>query len=83
MVARYLGQACPQEALDALTPVEKEGLRLGIAKKGMRKEAVILAIGYPPRRAALKQLSWRYDLPYDRSFTVYFDDAGVVERVAY
>ena len=39
---------CPRAELDALTPLEKEGVRLGVAKKGMRKQAVILAIGYPP-----------------------------------
>ena len=49
-LARYFGPTCPQAELDALTPLEKEGVRQGVAKKGMRKQAVILAIGYPPLR---------------------------------
>ena len=83
--SRYFGRDCPQAAIDALTPVEKEGLRLGIAKKGMRKEAVILAIGYPPLRdtPALDVTTWRYWSSRWRYFTVTFDDKGIVEKVDY
>ena len=83
--SRYFGRDCPQAAIDALTPVEKEGLRLGIAKKGMRKEAVILAIGYPPLRdtPALDVKTWRYWSSRWRYFTVTFDDKGIVEKVDY
>ena len=83
--SRYFGRACPQAAIDALTPVEKEGLRLGIAKKGMRKEAVILACGYPPLRDTpdLDSPTWRYWASRWRYFTVTFDAKGVVEKVDY
>jgi hypothetical protein len=82
---RYFGRDCPQAELDKLTPVEKEGLRLGIAKKGMRKEAVILACGYPPLRdtPALDLKTWRYWSSRWRYFTVTFDDQGVVAKVDY
>lgn len=83
--SRYFGRECPQAAIDALTPVEQEGLRLGIAKKGMRKEAVILACGYPPLRDTpeLDGKTWRYWASRWRFFTVSFDDKGVVEKVDY
>jgi hypothetical protein len=83
--SRYFGTTCPRAAIDALTPVEKEGLRLGIAKKGMRKEAVILACGYPPPRDTpdLASPTWRYWASRWRYFTVTFDAKGVVEKVDY
>ena len=84
-LARYFGSACPQAALDALTPVEKEGVRQGVVKKGMRQSAVVLAVGYPPMRdtRSLELPYWRYWSSRFRFFVVSFDDARVVEDVAY
>lgn len=83
--ARYFGRACPQADLDKLTAVEKEGVRLGIAKLGMRKEAVILACGYPPLRdtRSLALPNWRYWSSRFRYFIVQFDDKGVVVDVVH
>jgi hypothetical protein len=83
--ARYFGRACPTAQIDGLTAVEKEGLRLGVPKKGMRKEAVILACGYPPLRdtPSLDAPSWRYWSSRWRFFTVAFDAKGVVQEVTY
>ena len=83
--ARYFGRACPQAELDALTPLEKDGVRLGVVKKGMRKQAVILAAGYPPLRDTpkLDAPTWRYWISRMRYFTVKFDDKGVVQAVEF
>lgn len=84
-LARYFGAVCPRAELDALTPVEKEGVRLGVAKNGMRKQAVILAIGYPPLRdtRTLELPTWRYWSTSMSSFIVVFDDDGAVLGVRY
>jgi hypothetical protein len=84
-LARYFGPVCPQAELDALTPLEKDGVRLGVAKKGMRKQAVILAIGYPPVRdtRTLELPTWRYWSTSMSSFIVVFDDDGVVSGIRY
>jgi len=84
-LARYFGRACPQAELDALTPQEKESVRLGVVTRGMRKPAVVLAMGYPPARdtRSLDLPYWRYWSASNRYFTVVFDDAGVVEDVRY
>jgi len=82
-LAHYFGGACPQAQLDALTPIEKEGVRQGIAKKGMRQSAVLLALGYPPMRdtRTLELPYWRYWTSSFRFFLVVFDNDGVVEDV--
>ncbi len=79
-LARYFGATCPRAELDALTPLEKEGVRQGVAKKGMRKQAVILAIGYPPLSGTrtLELPTWQYWSTSMSSFIVVFDDDGVV-----
>ena len=84
-LARYFGPACPQAELDALTPLEKDAVRLGVVKKGMRKQAVILAAGYPPLRdtPSLDLTTWRYWISRTRYFTVKFDQKGVVEGVVF
>jgi len=83
--ARYVGRGCPQAEIDALTPLEKEGVRLGAVKKGMRKQAVILAVGYPPLRdtASLDLPVWRYWISRTRYFTVTFDSSGVVQEIKF
>ena len=82
---RYFGAACPKEKLDALTPREREGVRMGVAMEGMRKEAVVLAIGYPPRRdtPSLDNTIWRYWSSRLSFFLVEFDASGKVAKVTY
>ncbi len=84
-LSHYFGQSCPQAELDALSDVEKEGVRLGIAKKGMSKQAVILALGYPPPRDTpdLESWVWQYWASHFSYFKVVFDDNGRVERIDY
>jgi len=84
-LSHYFGQDCPQGRLAALTPIEKEGVRLGIPKKGMSKDALVLAIGYPLRRdtPSLEDSTWRYWISRFSYFTVQFDPSGKVEQVVY
>ena len=84
-LSHYFGESCPKSELDGLSAVEKEGVRLGIPKKGMSKQALVLAIGYPLRRdtPSLDDVVWRYWVSRFSSFTVHFDGSGVVDQVVY
>ena len=84
-LSHYFGENCPKAQLDALSEVEKEAVRLGIPKKGMRKPALILAIGYPLRRDTpnLDDTTWRYWVSRFSAFIVHFDANGVVDQVVY
>lgn len=82
-VQRYFGPECPTAKLDALTPEERDAVRRGVVRPGMRKEAVLLAIGYPPLRdtPSLDRPMWKYWYSRMRSFMVEFDAAGKVVGV--
>jgi len=81
----YFGNTCPKDKLAKLTPLEKKGVEQGVPLKGMRKEAVVLACGYPPKRdtPSLEADTWRYWSSRMRYFTVDFDAKGLVEKVTY
>jgi hypothetical protein len=46
---RFFGAACPREALDSLSELDREGVREGRAVPGMSRRGVMLAMGPPPR----------------------------------
>jgi hypothetical protein len=80
---RYFGAACPTAKLEALTPEERDAVRRGLVVPGMRKEAVVLAIGYPPKRdtPSLDKTMWTYWYSRMRSFMVEFDASGKVVTI--
>ena len=82
-LAHYFGRACPEAELAALTPDERDAVARGVVHEGMRKPAVLLAIGYPPTRdtRTLELPTWRYWTTSNHYFTVVFDDDGRVEAV--
>jgi len=82
---RYFGKACPTAKLEALTPRERDMVRMGVVVAGMSKEAVVLSIGYPPLRdtPTLERPVWKYWSSRLRYFLVEFDDSGKVEKVTY
>lgn len=82
-LAHYFGRACPEAELAALTPEERDAVRRGVVQKGMRKQAVLLAIGYPPHRdtRTIELPRWRYWIGSRADFIVTFDDAGVVVAI--
>lgn len=59
---RYFGTACPRKKIDALSGVNRQGFKEGRILPGMTKEAVILAVGYPPEHAtpSLDSTTWKY-----------------------
>jgi hypothetical protein len=59
---RYFGTSCPRKKIDSLTGVNKQGVLEGRLILGMTKDAVILAVGYPPEHAtpSLEFSIWKY-----------------------
>lgn len=82
-LARYFGPLCPKAELAALTDAERDAIRAGIVRTGMSKEAVILAIGYPPKRdtRTTELPRWRYWTGSRADFIVVFGDDGRVAEV--
>ena len=82
-LARYFGRACPEAELAALTAAERDAVRAGAVRIGMSKAAVILAIGYPPRRdtRTTELPRWRYWSDSRSDFVVVFGDDDRVESV--
>jgi hypothetical protein len=81
-LARYFGAECPRAELDQLTDSERDAVRLGTVAIGMRRRAVILAMGYPPHRdtPSLELPRWLYWHSRFNSFAVEFDEDGEVAR---
>lgn len=82
-LARYFGTACPRAALDALSELDRRGVARGRAFVGMSRQAVVLAMGYPPRRAtpSLDAERWVYWTNRFNRVAVEFDETGHVLAV--
>lgn len=80
-VARFFGTRCDRSMVQTLAPIDQQGIREGRALVGMSKEAVLLAIGYPPEHAtpSLDSDEWRYWLGKLDTMMVIFAEGRVVE----
>jgi hypothetical protein len=72
---RYFGTSCPKAKIDALTGINKRGFTEGRVLPGMTKDAVILAVGYPPQHATPKLdfSLWKYWRNRFMTTQVHFD----------
>ena len=72
---RYFGVTCNKAKLDGLSRVARDGVLAGQVSSGMSKEAVILAIGFPPEHAtpSLEASAWRYWKNRFNTFLVHFE----------
>ena len=63
-LAKYFGESCDQAkaAMKGMSTADQNGIKAGIAMVGMSKQAVILAMGYPPtvRTPSTDGDSWTY-----------------------
>jgi hypothetical protein len=75
------GRECPKEALDAMSDVDKNGIRKGRVQRGMTRQGVIVALGHPPDHANpdLDADSWRYWVSRHDTILVVFDGDVVSE----
>lgn len=70
-------------SLEALTPLDLEGVKAGKALVGMTRQGVLTALGYPAqhRTPTLQSKEWTYWKNRFRTLVVVFDDKGVVREI--
>jgi len=79
---KLFAESCDRTTVDKMSPVDKEGIESGTVKTGMSKEAVLVAIGYPPESETpdLASDRWKYWTNRMLTFVVEFKD-GVVSNI--
>lgn len=79
---KVFGKQCDKSKVTAMSKVDQEGIEEGVAKVGMTKDGVILAIGYPPmhRTPSLEANRWLYWKNRFGRMRVEFED-GLVSKV--
>jgi hypothetical protein len=82
-LTRFFGRHCDLDEIRSLSEVDQAGIRKGSASVGMSKQAVIYALGYPPRHVTpdLDAAQWTYWKNRFNRMIVTFDEAGVVTDV--
>jgi hypothetical protein len=77
---RVFGKKC-EPKLEAMSEVDRKGIRAGTALPGMTKRGVTLAIGYPPEHATpgLESNVWTYWKNRFGKMRVHFADGKVTE----
>ncbi len=80
-VAKFFGTSCNAGVVASFDAIDQQGIREGKVLEGMSKQAVILAIGYPPehRTPSLDADLWRYWESKFDTIEVTFADGRVVE----
>ena len=83
-IKKYFKTSCEKSELKQLSTIDKKGLAAGKVYKGMSKEGVILAIGYPPvhKTVSLEGKTWKYWKNRFNTFDVIFDENNKVESIA-
>lgn len=81
-LAKVFGHECMSSRVAAMNQIDRDGIAAGRAVPGMSKEAVILAMGYPPDHAnpSLESDLWTYWRNKFIKMAVYFSE-GVVSHV--
>ncbi len=80
---RFFGPSWDPEKVTSLSEIDMKGIREGKALKGMTRDGVIIALGYPPRleNPDLKAVQWRYwKSRFDR-IAITFGTDGLVSQV--
>jgi hypothetical protein len=82
-VGKYFVAQDPKARIAAYPPATQNAIRAGKIARGMTKEQVILAIGYPPTHATASLDSAEWTFWYNRwvRYGVQFDAAGRVRDV--
>ena len=80
---RFFGPECDRKGLDRLNATDKAGVQSGKVNKGMTKQGVIFAMGYPPkiRTPDLNGTEWTYWTSRYDTMQVIFDEKGRVDSI--
>lgn len=79
---RIFSTSCDAAKVEAMSEIDRKGIRQAEVLPGMSKDAVILAVGYPPHHAtpSLDADRWTYWRSRVNKFVVVFD-GGKVDRI--
>ena len=78
----YFGKKCSNSAVTKLSATDQKGIKRGQVTKGMTKQGVIYAIGYPPKHVTPnidEMESWTYWSNKFNRFIVHFENGKVIE----
>ena len=80
---RYFGSKCNAGKVNSLSKIDQAGIKAGIIKKGMSKDGVILAAGYPPRHVtpSTDVNEWTYWKNRYNRVVIEFDAKGTVKKI--
>ncbi|GAB1264668.1 lipoprotein [Aurantivibrio infirmus] len=80
---QIFGKTCPKDAIAKMSKIDQEGIKEGIAKVGMTKAGVLIAMGPPPSHATYSQDldEWMYWQHKFARLRVDFKDGKVSEVV--
>jgi hypothetical protein len=80
---RFFGTECDRKGLERLAAGDRAGVQAGKVEKGMSRQGVIFAMGYPPRHETpdLNGKVWKYWRSKFDTMLVTFDDKGRVESI--
>lgn len=61
-LGQIFGKQCPKDKIATMSKLDRDGIKAGIAKLGMTKDAVYIAMGPPPAHAtrSLESNEWTY-----------------------
>lgn len=81
----YFGTSCDKEKVKTMSKIDQEGITKGKVLKGMSKDAVTLAVGFPPKHQthSLVRNEWRYWINRWKTMVVKFNDQGKVSSIHY
>jgi hypothetical protein len=80
---RYVVDADPVRRVETFPPRVREAIQAGRVMRGMTREQVLMAIGYPitSYTAQLDAHLWRYWISRSGEYQVFWSDDGRVEKV--
>jgi len=82
-LTQYFGRKCNTDKVKGMSKIDQDGIAKGMAVKGMTRDGVILAMGYPPRHKtpSLDMDIWTYWKNRWATMTVNFKDGKVSQIV--
>jgi len=80
---KYFGTECVSSKIKKLSSTDRKGIEKGIVTKGMTKQGVLYAIGYPPEHhtPSTNLNEWKYWINRFKTMVVRFDDKGKVTHI--
>jgi len=82
-LTKFFGRDCKTSDVEKLSAIDQQGIKKGIAIKGMSRKGVIFAMGYPPphKTPSLESDSWTFWVNRFGTMRVVFDKKGLVSEI--